>query len=234
MFLAYFFTLAPGVYGFDSAELATGVFVQGIIHPTGYPLYLLVGKLFSLLPVRDIAYRLNLMSAFFGAWTVVLLYIVNMQITRHKAMAWLAAASFGFSNYFWQMSIVAEVYTLHTALLAGYLALLLYWRNTGKSYAILLFAFLFGLSLTNHTSGHPVCTGIVLDADYRPVVELGRLETIIRDGDPFPAGHDGVPVPAAESPGTAAAQLRFGILRHGPVHPGRFVLDGIRAGLPDF
>jgi len=152
MFLVYLRTLVPGVYGFDSAELATGVFTQGIIHPPGYPFYLLVGKLFSLIPIRDIAYRLNVMSAFFGALTVLLLFYIGILLTNQWGIAWLSAAIFGFSVYFWQMSIVAEVYTLHTALLAGNLAIVLYWERTGKQHALLLFAFLYGLSLTNHTS----------------------------------------------------------------------------------
>lgn len=153
MFLVYVKTLAPGVYGFDSAELATGVYTQGIIHPTGYPLYLLIGKLFTLFPFRDIAYRLNLMSAFFGALTVVFLYHLISQLMEHRWIVGLSAMIFGLSNYFWQMSIVAEVYTLHTAFFAVNLGLVLYWRKTGKDKALFIFALLFGLSLTNHTSG---------------------------------------------------------------------------------
>jgi hypothetical protein len=72
-FLVYLKTLAPGVFGFDSAELATGVFTQGIVHPPGYPLYLLIGKLFTFLPIRDVAYRLNLMSACFSDGRAVVL-----------------------------------------------------------------------------------------------------------------------------------------------------------------
>ncbi|MFL7868193.1 MAG: DUF2723 domain-containing protein, partial [Anaerolineales bacterium] len=102
-FLVYLRTLAPGVYGYDSAELATGVFTQGIIHPPGYPLYLLIGKLFTLLPVRDVAYRLNLMSAFFAALTIVLLYNAIGNIIGNRFAAWAAACLFAVSNYFWQM-----------------------------------------------------------------------------------------------------------------------------------
>lgn len=161
MFLVYLRTLAPGVYGFDSAELATGVFAQGIIHPPGYPLYLLIGRLFSLLPVGDIAYRLNIMSAFFGALTVVLLFSLGVLLTGRAGPAWVSAAILGFSVYFWQMSIVAEVYTLHTALLAGTLLLALIWRRTGWTWVQLLFAFLYGLSLSNHTSSLLFAPGLV-------------------------------------------------------------------------
>ena len=77
VFLLYIRTLAPGVWGFDSAELATGVYTLGIVHPPGYPLYIILGKFFSfVIPVSDLAYRLNLMSAIFAAITIWILYLV--------------------------------------------------------------------------------------------------------------------------------------------------------------
>ncbi len=75
---------------------------------------MLVGKLFALLPVGSVIFRLNLMSAFFGAATVYFLYRGTAILFQTKWVAWVAAAFLGFSVYFWQMSVVAEVYTLHT------------------------------------------------------------------------------------------------------------------------
>ena len=40
----YLKTLSPTVYTFDSAELAAGAYSLGIVHSTGYPLYLLLVK----------------------------------------------------------------------------------------------------------------------------------------------------------------------------------------------
>jgi hypothetical protein len=152
-FLVYLRTLAPGVYGFDSAELATGVFTQGIVHPPGYPLYMMIGKLFTFLPFGDVAYRLNLMSAFFASLTILLLYQVIGNIFENRFAAWFAAMFFAVSNYFWQMALIAEVYTFNTAFLAGDLLLLSLWRKTGQSRYLLAFSFLYGLTLTTQTSG---------------------------------------------------------------------------------
>ncbi len=151
-FLVYLRTLAPGVYGFDSAELATGVFSQGVAHPPGYPLYLLIGKLFTFLPFGDVAYRLNLMSAVFASLTVVILYWTIENIIQHRFAAWCAAFLFAFSNYFWQMALVAEVYTPLTAFLAGDLLLVSLWRKHSLTKYLLAFSFLYGLTLTMHTS----------------------------------------------------------------------------------
>jgi hypothetical protein len=149
----YLKTLAPGVYGFDSAELATGVFTQGIVHPPGYPLYLLIGKLFILLPFGDVAYRLNLMSAFFASLTVVILFWIIENITGNFFAAWVSALLFAVSNYFWQMALITEVYTAFTAFLAGDLLIISLWRRTGSRKYLLAFSILYGLTLTIHTSG---------------------------------------------------------------------------------
>ncbi len=140
-FLIYVRTLAPGVFAFDSAELATGAFTLGIVHPPGYPLYLLIAKVFTYLPLQSVAYQLNLMSAFFGALTVLLVFKLAQHLTGSIVPAWSAAALFAFSNYFWQLALVAEVYTLETFFLALDLLLLLKWRSSGKYRFLALFSF---------------------------------------------------------------------------------------------
>ena len=67
-FVVYALSLSLGVFGWDSAELTLGIYSQGIVHSTGYPLYLILGRLFTLLPLSaDFAIRANLFSAFCGA-----------------------------------------------------------------------------------------------------------------------------------------------------------------------
>ncbi len=78
----YVSTLAPSVVALfdDSLEFQLVTYQLGIAHPTGYPLYTLLGKLFTLLPAGNVAYRVNLMSAVFGAATVALTYLLIVQI----------------------------------------------------------------------------------------------------------------------------------------------------------
>src|SRR3954452_20419673 len=62
--LVYLRTMCRTIYVGDSGELAAAVHVMGIPHPPGYPLYVILGKLFSLLvPVGSPAIRLNIFSA---------------------------------------------------------------------------------------------------------------------------------------------------------------------------
>jgi hypothetical protein len=67
-FIVYMITLAPGLGFIDAGELATTASTLGIAHPTGYPLFTLIGHLFSILPIAStVIARLNIMSAFFAA-----------------------------------------------------------------------------------------------------------------------------------------------------------------------
>ncbi|MEJ2495676.1 MAG: DUF2723 domain-containing protein, partial [Ignavibacteriaceae bacterium] len=66
VFIIYLFTLAPSVVQIDSGELATVQATLGIAHPTGYPLYTIVGYLFSLIPLPFTKiYQLNLLAALY-------------------------------------------------------------------------------------------------------------------------------------------------------------------------
>ncbi|MBI2856242.1 MAG: DUF2723 domain-containing protein, partial [Chloroflexi bacterium] len=55
---------------YDMGEFALSSHALGIGHNTGYPLYMMLGKLFTFLPLGDIAFRVNLMSAVFAALAV--------------------------------------------------------------------------------------------------------------------------------------------------------------------
>jgi len=72
----YVRTLAPGLLYGDSGELQTVVYSLGMTHPTGCPVYVLLGRLFTLLPIGGLAWRVNLFSAVLGALTVACIYLI--------------------------------------------------------------------------------------------------------------------------------------------------------------
>ncbi len=72
----YIVTLCPTVYVGDSGELITACFHLGVPHPPGYPLYCILGKVFTLLPFANIACRVNLASALLAALSVSFLYLL--------------------------------------------------------------------------------------------------------------------------------------------------------------
>src|SRR4051812_48410305 len=82
-FALYLRTLAPTVVELfdDSLEFQLAGFRLAIAHPTGYPLYMLLLKGFSLLPFGEVAGRANLASAVCAALAVGLVYAVVLQLT---------------------------------------------------------------------------------------------------------------------------------------------------------
>lgn len=157
----YLYTVAPGYtwshFGFDAGNLLAAIKYWGIPHPPGFPIYLFLGKLFSLLiPFGDMAYRLNLMSVFFGMLTTLFVFLITYHITKHLASSFLTALTLAFAKTFWGQSLIAEVYTLNTFFLTLILFLVLKWEKRLRQWQLTdfkLFVFLalvFGLSLTNH------------------------------------------------------------------------------------
>ncbi len=176
----YFVTLAPDIYLEDSGELVSAAYFLGIPHPSGYPLYALLGKLFTFLPFGTIAFRVNLMSAVFGVGTAVVLFLAMLKLGRilgkqGRALDWLAfslALLFALSQDFWSQAIVAEVYTLNT-FLVGILLLVLFdwWEEPSSTKKLYGLAFISGLGLTNH-----LLFGLVLPVVWGIIVVKQKIK----------------------------------------------------------
>src|SRR5712692_4384087 len=176
-FALYARTAAPTITwlngGTDPAELVTASYTLGIAHPPGYPLYVLLGKAWSLLPLDgDVAYRYNLFSALCGALAAALVALLTLHLCRRSQTvpgdpatsgaqdraSLLAAAVAGLSltaaPAFWAQATVAEVYTLHALLLTVALGLLLAWSArqaaSGRVGLLALASLSVGLALGNH------------------------------------------------------------------------------------
>jgi hypothetical protein len=183
-FILYLRTLAPTVLYYDlpdlrdSAMLQTKAYVLGVPDYTGYPTYVMLGRLFTFLPVGDVAYRVNLASAVYAALAVVLVYLVGVQLSGRVVAAVAGATAFAVSWLFWSQAIVAEVYTLNALFVALVLFVLLLWRGRRRDRYLLLAAFLMGLSLTHHlTSGLLLPAGLVfvLMVERRKLSDLGLV-----------------------------------------------------------
>jgi len=151
--LVYMRTIAPGVTGLDSAELATGAHTLGIVHPTGYPLYLLLAHWFMAIPVGSIAFRANLLSAVLGMLCVWIVSVLCWRLTARVWAAGIAAFLLAVAVSYWKLAIVAEVYTLHAFMLALLLLCAERALATRQVRWLVAMALVFGLSLSNHVTG---------------------------------------------------------------------------------
>lgn len=190
----YCTTLGPTVTGEDSGELVTAAYTMGIAHPPGYPLWCILAKLFTLVPIGSVAWRVNLMSAVFASFTVGLVCLIGIYVTRNRIASVAGAFAFAFSREFWEQSVIAEVYSLNVFFVALCMFLLMRWkeaRETNSTHGVetvrykfshdnrflYAFAFSLGLSLGNHNTMvvlAPVFTAFVLYFDRHPWLQWKR------------------------------------------------------------
>jgi tetratricopeptide (TPR) repeat protein len=125
--VVYTWTCTTSCPFWDSGEFIATSAVLGIPHPPGTPLYVLIGRLFAMLPFGTVAYRVNWLSALSSALAVLFTYLLTVRYLRmcqggrtrtmaDEMVAWAggAAAAFfmAFSNTFWDSAVEAEVYSL--------------------------------------------------------------------------------------------------------------------------
>ena len=169
----FFHHMAPEVTLQDSGELVTGAFTFGVPHPPGYPLWALLGFVWShaIVPFGNPAWRIGLLSVFTGGLVVGVMTLMMTRSTRvllhalpwsktieERPLHWIALAVgastgllFGFNRGVWLWASVSEMRVLNVLsfVLIGctFFAWLIQPRRKGFLYATLL---IFGLSMTNH------------------------------------------------------------------------------------
>jgi hypothetical protein len=160
----------------DSGELATVVCTLGIAHPTGYPFFTLLGRCWIMIPsAMEEIIRLNMFTALLTAIAVGVFFKTTLAIRRAVFVfqprnrkrkeinerrfflaSIIASLIIGFSTTFWSQSTAVEVYALHLVLV-----LLTIWMFVSGleeqrteprtiSRRLILFAFILGLSFSNH------------------------------------------------------------------------------------
>ncbi len=175
----YVATLAPSVASVfdDSLEFQVVLPSLGIAHPTGYPLYTLLGWLASRLPVGDLAYRINLFSALAGAATIGVMFLVARRLGSSRLAAATLSVVFALSTTWWSQATIAEVYTLHGLAVA----LILYLTLSDQGTRTPWLALVFGLALAHHRTTLLLAPGVLVyllwsDADVlRRPRDLARL-----------------------------------------------------------
>ena len=95
-FVVYYSTKAASVSFWDCGEFLAAGHVLGIPHPPGTPLYVMMARLFSLLPIdSDLAVRMNLLSVVSSSFTAMFGYLVSVRMLR----AWFGDRQAGFTRF---------------------------------------------------------------------------------------------------------------------------------------
>ncbi|MCK4689953.1 MAG: DUF2723 domain-containing protein, partial [Candidatus Marinimicrobia bacterium] len=167
-FIVYMDTLAPTVSFWDCGEFIATSYTLGVPHPPGSPLFLLIGRLFSMLPISsDIAYRVNIISPIVSSLAVMFLFLIIVKLLKswgnpktplHKLAvyggAFIGAMTFAFTDSHWFNAVEAEVYAFSTFLTAIVVWLILKWEEhadkPGHERYLLIIAYILGLALGIH------------------------------------------------------------------------------------
>jgi len=164
-FAVYFSTMAPTVSFWDTGEFIATSHILGVPHPPGSPLFLLVGKFFSLIPISsDIAFRVNIFSPIVSALTISLLFFIcNQFIDRidpndnkfFKMWSSLTASlTFAFTHSHWFNAVETEVYAFSGFMTALVVFLIMRWsqkiHDSNHIIYLILISYIIGLATGLH------------------------------------------------------------------------------------
>jgi len=187
----YWMTVQPSVSFWDCGEFIAASYYLQVPHPPGAPFFLILGNIFSKIPfLENVGYKINLISVFSSALSVLLLYLVAVKlinifkgkkpVTVFDAIATYTAAAIGalslaFSDTFWFNGAEAEVYAFSTLLVAAITYLILRWHeradNKDSEKYILAIAYLVGLSTGVHLMSVLAAVPVVMVIFFRKYLD---------------------------------------------------------------
>lgn len=168
--IVYAITAQVSLSFWDCGEfIAAGYYLQ-VPHPPGTPFFLLLGRLFSMIPfAENIGFRVNMLSSVSSAFTVFFLYSIAVKLIENYkgkdykntfeailtyAAAAIGALSLGFGDTFWFNAVEGEVYGLALFFAALVVWLAFIWNEKsdeqGSEKYLLLIAYVIGVSLGVH------------------------------------------------------------------------------------
>ncbi|RYG74563.1 DUF2723 domain-containing protein [bacterium] len=159
----YLFLLPPSIArGGDCGELIAASYNLGIAHPSGYPIWSLLGRIFALLPFGEIAWRYNFFSAFCAALAAAIMATTAQGILKTPSETTKIQAKWSASGaglllagffFFGSQALLAEVYALAALEGAALLFFAARWKSEGDWRDFYTLAWLAGLSPLIHLSG---------------------------------------------------------------------------------
>jgi tetratricopeptide (TPR) repeat protein len=168
-FLVYAMTAAPSVSYWDCGEFAACSYTMSVPHPPGSPLFVLLGRIFSLIPfAKDIAVRVTYVSVFGASFAILFAYLIIVQLVRHirgrektltdkiitYGSAMIGSLSLAWTYSMWFNSVESEVYAMSQFFTHIVVWLILVWHekadDPGSERYLLLIAYMFGCSTALH------------------------------------------------------------------------------------
>jgi surface polysaccharide O-acyltransferase-like enzyme len=185
--ITYMLTLQPSVPFWDCGEFSAATAWQQVPHPPGAPLFLIVARLFHMIPIGDPGWRINMVSAVSSAVTAALVYLIIVKIierwrpfreggsvTNYLATfggGLIGTLAFTWSDTQWFNSVESEVYAGGTMLIALLIWLMMRWNEKadkpGHERYLLLIAYIVGLAFGIHLLALLVVPGVAMVIYFR-------------------------------------------------------------------
>ena len=142
-------------FGGDGGDFLAAILTTGVPHPSGYPVYVLVGRLFQLLPISTPYWRGALLSAVSVGSTAGLLCLWAASFAAaNQRLAWLvgltAGLLWGLSPLVWSQAVIVEVYGLQALFTMLWMWWLVLLAGGERGWVMGVLALLAGLSIGNH------------------------------------------------------------------------------------
>lgn len=193
----FMLTLAPSVTFFDSGEFLTATASLGSAHSPGYPLFLMYAKPFTWVPFGNIAFRINMATAFSSSLACLAVYLLTLKLLKNeqfvenehfsrfvvKSSGLAAALSFSLTPRLWLQSNHDKPYPLLAFISAVIFYLLLTWRDRyingdERPAYVYVCTFLAGLSMGLHQSVVlllPAWFLFIVLTDWRMITRIKEL-----------------------------------------------------------
>jgi tetratricopeptide (TPR) repeat protein len=196
----YFYSAAPTAAFWDCGELISASYIMGVPHPPGTPLFVALGRIFSMLPLaREVAFRITLIPVLFGAFSCGLIYLLVTKLIslysspERRYDKWLphvagafAGLACAFAYSYWDNCVEAEVYGPCVVVALSVLYMALMWRDrikqaTADNRLILAAIFLLFLSTGIHFTPMMTVFAVLVFAlvvDREAVLQLRMFELV--------------------------------------------------------
>lgn len=193
VFILYMLTLAPSTSMWDTSEYISAAYVLGIPHPPGNPFFVLIGRVFAILPIGpSVAMRINVLAAISSAVSASFWFLV----TERVLVSWMPrrwqrivggslAVLIGATSFtVWNQSVVNEkVYTVSLLGVAIICWLTVRWCDDPDSPVadrwLVLVAYLLGLGYANHMAGMLAAPAVGLAVLLRKPATILRWKLLV-------------------------------------------------------
>ena len=190
--LLYIITLGPSTAMWDTSEYIAAAYVVGLPHPPGNPFFVLIGRVFSILPGMNPAFWVNMLAATCAAASAGFWFL----ITERVLVSWLSerwqrqlggalAALIGATAYtVWSQAVVNEkVYTVSLVGVAIISWLTVRWCDDPDGpkadKILILIAYLLGLGYANHMAGFIAAPAVAIAVLVRRPATLLRWRLLL-------------------------------------------------------